>query len=248
MQLRSVTSLVSLSLCVVALGACGDDGNVTSTNGQTDGQTTANPDPTTTTIDPDPTTAGISASEGTVDASGTMGDSQTDTGQTTAPIDEGTSSSGGSTTLIEGETDTMAAPECGNRMVEGSEECDDGNQDPGDGCEPDCTVTPAVCGNELVEEGEVCDDGNTEDGDLCSADCTEAFLPQECGNGTVEEPETCDDMNDVAGDGCEPDCTITPRINSSIVTGLLGSINMREPGVRQARSDTATCCVKVMRF
>jgi cysteine-rich repeat protein len=31
---------------------------------------------------------------------------------------------------------------CGNMMMEGTEACDDGNMEPGDGCEPDCTVTP----------------------------------------------------------------------------------------------------------
>ena len=39
-----------------------------------------------------------------------------------------------------------------------------------------------------------------------------------------------------------PDCTIMPRISSSTLTGFFGSMNMREPGARQARSDTFTCC------
>ncbi len=39
-----------------------------------------------------------------------------------------------------------------------------------------------------------------------------------------------------------PDCTIMPRISSSAVTGRLGSMNMRDPGARQAFSDTLTCC------
>lgn len=39
-----------------------------------------------------------------------------------------------------------------------------------------------------------------------------------------------------------PDCTITPRISWSTVTGLFGSMNMREPSMRQAFSDTGTCC------
>ena len=32
-----------------------------------------------------------------------------------------------------------------------------------------------------------------------------------------------------------PDCTTMPLISSSTVTGLRGSMNMREPGARQAR-------------
>ena len=37
-----------------------------------------------------------------------------------------------------------------------------------------------------------------------------------------------------------PDCTIMPRSNSSTDTGLFGSMNMRDPGAFQARSDTGT--------
>ena len=42
----------------------------------------------------------------------------------------------------------------GDRSVwVGEETCDDGNPDEGDGCEADCTTTPAVCGNGEVEAG-----------------------------------------------------------------------------------------------
>ncbi len=38
--------------------------------------------------------------------------------------------------------DTMTPlPECGDGVVEAPEQCDDGNQDPGDGCDVDCTET-----------------------------------------------------------------------------------------------------------
>jgi hypothetical protein len=37
-----------------------------------------------------------------------------------------------------------------------------------------------------------------------------------------------------------PDCTITPRMSSSTLTGLLGSMNMREPSMRQALVETGT--------
>ncbi|ATB45325.1 lamin tail domain-containing protein [Corallococcus macrosporus] len=64
---------------------------------------------------------------------------------------------------------------CGNNVVEQGEQCDDGNRTNGDGCESDCTSTPApapVCGNGKLEGDEICDDGNTEDGDGCQANCT----------------------------------------------------------------------------
>src|SRR6185369_4641717 len=42
-----------------------------------------------------------------------------------------------------------------------------------------------------------------------------------------------------------PDCTTMPRTRSSTLTGLRGWMNMRDPGARQARSETFTCCSSV---
>ena len=79
-----------------------------------------------------------------------------------------------------------ARTKCGNSMQEGSEPCDDGNNDLGDGCTPFCRrepVCPAAggacnttCGDGLLlpadmMAGQACDDGNTKSGDGCSADC-----------------------------------------------------------------------------
>ncbi|HET6584900.1 MAG TPA: hypothetical protein VFG69_15695 [Nannocystaceae bacterium] len=41
----------------------------------------------------------------------------------------------------DGPNTTEPVPECGNGVREDPEQCDDGNQDPGDGCDVDCTVT-----------------------------------------------------------------------------------------------------------
>ncbi len=75
---------------------------------------------------------------------------------------------------------------CGNSMPEGSEQCDDGNNDMGDGCTPYCRREPVcppaggacntACGDGLLlmsdlAAGQQCDDGNTIGGDGCSADC-----------------------------------------------------------------------------
>jgi cysteine-rich repeat protein len=66
---------------------------------------------------------------------------------------------------------------CGNDVQEGPEKCDDGNLVAGDGCEPDCTLTPvAGCGNGVLDEGEVCDDGGLASGDGCSLDCEVEFF------------------------------------------------------------------------
>lgn len=76
---------------------------------------------------------------------------------------------------------------CGNNRIEASEQCDDGNKEPGDGCSEICMNE--VCGNDIhdIEFGEECDDGNNDDDDNCSNTCKE----QKCGDGfknrTVEE-------------------------------------------------------------
>ncbi len=87
-----------------------------------------------------------------------------------------------------GDSDCDAPPAvCGNQIVESGEQCDDGNQVNGDGCENDCTLTPApepFCGDGNVDVGEQCDDGNNVSGDGCEADCT---LPQSggCSDGSL---------------------------------------------------------------
>jgi fibro-slime domain-containing protein len=75
---------------------------------------------------------------------------------------------------------------CGDGKREGSEPCDDGNDDLGDGCTPFCQQEPAcpatggacssACGDGLLLPGDMargqqCDDGNNRAGDGCSADC-----------------------------------------------------------------------------
>jgi fibro-slime domain-containing protein len=72
---------------------------------------------------------------------------------------------------------------CGNGDKEGSEQCDDGNNDNGDGCTPFCRIEPScpptggactsTCGDgiKLPNSAEECDDGNTRSGDGCSSDC-----------------------------------------------------------------------------
>ncbi|MBL9104362.1 MAG: DUF4215 domain-containing protein [Myxococcales bacterium] len=210
-NLRTATRTLCFGLCTAALGACGDNGNETAEAGNTEAQTTF-PETSGETDDPsnsgnsdsdNPTTdqtSGMSNSGMTAPTTGTSGETGIDVTAT------GTSTTG--ETTDEPET-TAPNPVCGDGNVEGTELCDDGNQDPGDGCEPDCTPTQ-ICGNGTVEAPEVCDDGNTEDGDNCSADCMTATDPQICGDGTVQDPEVCDDGNTDNGDGCEADCTPTP--------------------------------------
>ncbi len=96
--------------------------------------------------------------------------------------------------------------DCGDGDVTGAEECDDGNNEDGDGCSSICVNE--VCGDSIVQQGldEQCDDGNTEDNDGCSSTC----VREVCGDGVTQGAlgETCDDGNLEANDGCSPECRL----------------------------------------
>lgn len=93
--------------------------------------------------------------------------------------------------------DACVATTCGDGVVEGTEDCDDGNSLIGDGCTPFCTREPdctdgtctAVCGDEVVFAPETCDDGNVVSGDGCSASC-EIETGYECEEVPLPDPES----------------------------------------------------------
>ena len=122
---------------------------------------------------------------------------------------------------------------CGNGISEGTEECDDGNTAPADGCTGECKVetdwacpTPGspcistvVCGDGRLSGNEACDDHNTLDGDGCSADCSQVEpgwgcqtpgvrCQPKCGDGISVGWEECDDGNTDADDGCSASCKV----------------------------------------
>jgi cysteine-rich repeat protein len=112
-------------------------------------------------------------------------------------------------------------PICGNGFKEGIEQCDDGNDVGGDGCERDCTLSckpgpegdkkcnddnpcngKETCGPQnkclpgtALAEGGECGTGKSCKGGLC-VDAT-------CGDGIVNGSEECDDANTTSGDGCD---------------------------------------------
>jgi fibro-slime domain-containing protein len=129
---------------------------------------------------------------------------------------------------------------CGNGVLEGVEQCDDGNAAGGDGCSKLCQVENnfeckapgqpcinlAVCGNAVLTSNEACDDGNTVPGDGCSADCQtiepgwQCRVPgkpctAKCGDGVLSGAESCDDGNDKNGDGCSVTCKLEPGYKCS---------------------------------
>jgi cysteine-rich repeat protein len=64
------------------------------------------------------------------------------------------------------------------------EECDDGNDEPGDGCDEHCFFE--VCGNNVTQADEQCDDGNDDPDDGCNQ------CQSTCGNDLVDGNEQCD--------------------------------------------------------
>ncbi|MBU1198458.1 MAG: DUF4215 domain-containing protein [Nanoarchaeota archaeon] len=89
-------------------------------------------------------------------------------------------------------------PGCGNGVVAGNEECDDGNNIDGDGCSTYCKSED--CGNNRVEVGEVCD-GTDLNGKNCDTigDFTGGTLgcKDNCGFNTSK----CNDPVNYCGDG-----------------------------------------------
>ncbi|HTQ02806.1 MAG TPA: DUF4215 domain-containing protein [Polyangiaceae bacterium] len=110
--------------------------------------------------------------------------------------------------------------DCGDGMVSGTEECDDGiNKGGYNQCAPGCVFGPR-CGDGVVqtEYGEVCDDGvNAGNYGGCGPDCQPG---PRCGDGIVQtqDGEVCDDgMNTGAYGGCGPNCQPGPHCGDGIV-------------------------------
>jgi fibro-slime domain-containing protein len=127
-----------------------------------------------------------------------------------------------------------APPGCGDGINnQASEQCDDGNALPGDGCNGACKTEPnwdcpsagpckrkIICGDGSIGPGEVCDDGNTIDKDGCNATCTvqdgafqctpgqPCVRISQCGNKRIESGENCDDGNTTDKDGCSSGCQL----------------------------------------
>lgn len=99
-------------------------------------------------------------------------------------------------------------PSCGNGLLEGMEECDDGegNSDTTpDACRTDCSL--AWCGDGVADTDEECDLGgqnSDSESDTCRTNCENPF----CGDGIIDpgNGEACEDGNTVSGDGCSPTC------------------------------------------
>jgi cysteine-rich repeat protein len=89
-----------------------------------------------------------------------------------SPRDVATDSSGNVYVAAAVSNNAFKITFCGDGILDPGEECDDGNNETGDGCSPSCFLE-GFCGDGTVQvgQGEECDDGNILDGDGCSAFC-----------------------------------------------------------------------------
>lgn len=85
---------------------------------------------------------------------------------------------------------------CGDGILEGLEECDDGNVNNGDGCS-------STCLNEVPPPWVLLRNATA--------------LSPLCGNGVINGIEECDDGGNVNGDGCDENCWIEPHQYSNRV-------------------------------
>jgi cysteine-rich repeat protein len=99
---------------------------------------------------------------------------------------------------------------CGDGVVGGKEECDDGNSVDGDGCSRDCTSNEK-CGNGVRDgsKGEECDDGAA-NSDMPNARCRLNCKLAGCGDNVIDSnTETCDlgvDNSDLPNRACRKNC------------------------------------------
>lgn len=184
----SVISIVSVA--VVGFGCLYEpSGKVTGSTEEPDSASTAS-----SSSDSEPTSTG-GATAATEPAMGTTMDETTGDMSSSAI----TSSSATSST----DASTGPASVCGDGVVEGVEECDDGMETVE--CDANCTYSMCGDGDFNAASGEICDHGP--ESALCDADCT----PPLCGDGLVNfaAGESCDDGGVSPGDLCDGECIST---------------------------------------
>ncbi len=102
---------------------------------------------------------------------------------------------------------------CGNEIIDGLEQCDDGNGDNDDGCTISCMFPNCGDGYLQQKQGEECDDGTLNGEEArCSSMCKKNL----CGNGKIDGSEECDDGNKINSDKCTNKCAL-PRCGDGVV-------------------------------
>ena len=123
---------------------------------------------------------------------------------------------------------TIILDSCGNGVIDGSEQCDDGNTNDGDDCLSTCRN--AVCGDSLIHDGVEDCDGNNLGGDTCST------LGE--GSGTLRCASNC--TFDTADCGSGPNPTVTPVVPTPTATPGSGPTATATAGGGGATPTTAS--------
>jgi cysteine-rich repeat protein len=112
-----------------------------------------------------------------------------------------------------------SAAACGNSVVDGGEQCDDGDPEEGDGCDSNCTTS--ACGNGIIVStaGEACDDGNIADGDGCSSTCQDSAVAENTADAELTAGETI--SSDAENDGATVADPIETSITMSVGTAAI---------------------------
>ncbi|MBI3816463.1 DUF4215 domain-containing protein, partial [Candidatus Peregrinibacteria bacterium] len=111
---------------------------------------------------------------------------------------------------------SSASAVCGNGVIEGKEQCDDGGRNSNalpNACRTNCSLPR--CGDGVLDRSEECDDGNTVTNDACTNTCQ---LPR-CGDGIIQVGEQCDDgpkNSDTTPNACRTNCSL-PRCGDGVV-------------------------------
>ncbi|MCA9660244.1 MAG: choice-of-anchor L domain-containing protein [Myxococcales bacterium] len=146
---------------LMIVGCTGDDNETMGSATDSDTSTVTDPTATSTAT----TTAGsASATDSTTTMGGSMSESNsgssTTTGETDSTSASATDGTDSSTTMMATDSSTTGDPGiCGDGQLDPGEQCDDGNNEDGDGCEADCTLPPEpTCPDEMSA---IKCDGNT---------------------------------------------------------------------------------------
>jgi len=113
-------------------------------------------------------------------------------------------------------------PFCGDGVTDDlfHEQCDDGNNINGDGCNSNCKLE---CGNGVVEGNEQCDDG-IYNSDTKANECRRNCQLYRCGDGVIDLGEQCDNgrlNNNTAQNACRLGCTL-PVCGDGVTDSLYG--------------------------
>jgi cysteine-rich repeat protein len=135
--------------------------------------------------------------------------------------------------------DPNACTYCGDGIVQGGEECDDGNIFDDDDCSNSCRAT-TICGNNRCDPQETCDNllrciGEGWNEGECRLE-PDPYACTYCGDGIMQAGEECDDGNNIDSDGCTNACTRTLFCGD----GIISPGEECEPGVSQC-GPGATC-------